>query len=183
VARRGSVEVLGAGGVVVPLRARSRARSRAAEAGESSRLRPTPRPVLDDGGPGVAVAGADGRSLRVSVGGRSAPRVLPRAVPAARYRLRRAVAAVALAVVSAAVVVGLGLVAGAAGEAHARAAVPSGTALVTVQPGESVWEVARRAPAVGTAGTDAVVERIAADNRLPVDAAPLPAGLVLRVPA
>ncbi|MCE3553814.1 hypothetical protein LWC33_20450 [Pseudonocardia sp. RS11V-5] len=116
----------------------------------------------------------------------AAVRVLPGAVPAARYRMRRAVGVVVLALASAAVVVGLGLLAGVAGDAHARAVVPAGTVQVTVEPGESIWDVARRtvpaAGSAGTAGTAAVVERIAADNALPVDAAPLPAGLALRVP-
>ncbi|GAA4706824.1 hypothetical protein GCM10023215_54350 [Pseudonocardia yuanmonensis] len=140
------------------------------------------RPVRS--GPGAAVVGPGVR--RGADVGRPAVRVLPRAVPAARYRLRRAVAVVAIALASAAVVVVLGLLAGVAGDAHARAAVPAGTAQAVVEPGESVWDVARRVVPPDTAraaGTVAVVERIAAENDLPVDAAPLPAGLVLRVPA
>ncbi|WP_344741862.1 hypothetical protein, partial [Pseudonocardia halophobica] len=131
---------------------------------------------------GAAQAPGDVRPVPGAV--RPTVRVQPGAVSPARYRLRRAVAAAVLALASAAVVVGLGLLAGAAGEAQARSAVPSGTAAVTVEPGESVWDVARRTvPAVASVGTGAVVERIAADNALPVDSAPLPAGLVLRVPA
>ncbi|MCE0763462.1 hypothetical protein LWC35_11180 [Pseudonocardia kujensis] len=131
-------------------------------------------------GPAMVVGGAP-RTFRTPV------RVPTGRISAARHRMRRAVAVVALALASAAVVVGLGLVAGAAGDAHVRAAVPAGAVQVAVEPGESIWDVARRtvpgAGPAGAGGTAAVVERIAADNALPVDAAPLPTGLVLRVPA
>ncbi|WP_433503255.1 hypothetical protein ACQP04_26365 [Pseudonocardia halophobica] len=174
--------------VAVPATGAGRARGLA----PSARTRPRVRgfsvvasgsTVADRAGRLRAAAPAPGDVRPVPGAVRATVRVLPGAVSPARYRLRRAVAAAVLALASAAVVVGLGLLAGAAGEAQARSAVPSGTAAVTVEPGESVWDVARRTvPAVTSAGTGAVVERIAADNALPVDPAPLPAGLVLRVP-
>ena len=140
--------------------------------------------VADPGGRLRDAASAPGDVRPVPRAGRPIVRVLPGAVSPARYRLRRAVAVAVLVLASAAVVVGLGLLAGTAGEAQARSAVPAGTAVVTVEPGESIRDVARRTvPAVASAGTGAVLERIAADNALPVDSAPLPAGLVLRVPA
>lgn len=110
------------------------------------------------------------------VPGRSGP------VTARRYALRRAVAAAALGLASMLVVVGLGLVGQASGAAHTRAEVPSGVAAVVVEPGETVWDLARRE--VPEADAAAVVERIVADNGLGSAAVGvLPAGTVVRVPA
>ncbi|MCF7549983.1 hypothetical protein [Pseudonocardia sp. WMMC193] len=110
------------------------------------------------------------------VPGRSGP------VTARRYALRRAVAAAVLGLASMLVVVGLGLVGQASGAAHTRAEVPSGVAAVVVEPGETVWDLARRE--VPEADAAAVVERIVADNGLGSAAVGvLPAGTVVRVPA
>lgn len=103
-------------------------------------------------------------------------------VTARRYALRRAVAAAALGLLSMLVVVVLGLVGQAAGAAHARAGVPTGVAAVVVEPGETVWDLARRE--VPEADPAAVVERIVAENGLGSAAVGvLPAGTVVRVPA
>ncbi|HEX8520259.1 MAG TPA: LysM peptidoglycan-binding domain-containing protein, partial [Pseudonocardia sp.] len=60
--------------------------------------------------------------------------------------------------------------------------VPPGTVLATVEPGETVWEVADRvAPGLSGPQRAALAERIAAENAL--DSARPPAGRVLRVPA
>jgi len=151
--------------------------------------------VRDAGSDAGQALGSVGVLSAAAVGDRTTARVLivPRRPPvrcegsvrpvsARRYAVRRAVAAVVLGTLAMLVVVALGLVAEAAGTAQARAGVPEGTAVVAVEPGETVWEIARRA--VPEARTTAVVERIVADNGLtgPVDSV-LPAGLALRVPA
>lgn len=103
-------------------------------------------------------------------------------VSARRYAVRRAVAVAALGVLSMLVVVALGLVAEAAGAAHARAGVPTGSVAVVVERGDTVWDLARRA--APEADAVAVVERIVAENGLGgASVGVLPAGLVLRVPA
>jgi len=153
-------------------------------------------PMVRDAGSDAGQAlGSVGVLGAAAVGDRTTARVLVlprrpavrcegsvRPVSARRYAVRRAVAAVVLGILAMLVVVALGLVAEAAGTAQARAGVPEGTAVVAVEPGETVWEIARRA--VPEAPTTAVVERIVADNGLtgPVDSV-LPAGLALRVPA
>jgi hypothetical protein len=102
-----------------------------------------------------------------------------RPVGEARHRLRRLVAGLAVTLASTAVVVGLGLIADAAGTAAARSTVPDGTRLVVTGPSDTAWDVARRvAPEADTA---AVVERILADNGLTSVA--LEPGRTLRVPA
>lgn len=157
-----------------------------------SAIVPTVRDAGSDAGQAL---GSVGVLSAAAVGDRTTARVLVlprrpavrcegsvRPVSARRYAVRRAVAAVVLGILAMLVVVALGLVAEAAGTAQARAGVPEGTAVVAVEPGETVWEIARRA--VPEARTTAVVERIVADNGLtgPVDSV-LPAGLALRVPA
>ncbi|WP_316689964.1 LysM peptidoglycan-binding domain-containing protein [Pseudonocardia sp. H11422] len=146
-----------------------------------------PRPVR----PRVAPVAVRPAVLPPSPPGRAAQRMLGRpcagggrgsAAPCrpstTRYRLRRAVAASVLAGASAGVVVGLGSLADAAGDASARSTVPALTAEVAVRAGDTVWDVARRsAPA---ADASAVVERIVADNGLATAA--LRPGQVLRVP-
>jgi hypothetical protein len=117
------------------------------------------------------------------------PRVVPSERPvsaapvsARRYAVRRAVAVAALGLLSMLVVVVLGLVAQASGADRARAGVPTGSETVLVEPGDTVWDVARRE--VPEADAAAVVERIVADNGLgSASVGVLPAGTVLHVPA
>jgi len=107
----------------------------------------------------------------------------------ARYRLRRAVAGLALVVASAAAVVALGLLARAAEPEGVSAGRPASTVagvrpaapvVVTAESGETVWEVASRvAPELSGPQRAALAERIAADNALP--SVRLRPGQVLRV--
>jgi nucleoid-associated protein YgaU len=134
-----------------------------------------PRPVREP----VPAGGADLRRARAwsdgVPGGASGPRLLVRpACPSgragARSAWRRAVAAIAMVAASAAVVVALGLLARVAEPAPAPAAVPVAVpapVVVTVEPGETVWDVAARV-APGRPGVEvaAVAERIVADNAL-----------------
>jgi Tfp pilus assembly protein FimV len=95
-----------------------------------------------------------------------------------RYRLRRAVAGLAVVVASAAAVVALGLLARAAGS-DAVAPTPAPT-VVTSAPGDTVWEVAARL-APGRPGPEvaALAERLVTENGL--TSARLRPGQVLRV--
>lgn len=95
---------------------------------------------------------------------------------------RGAVAGLALAVLTAAVVVGLGLLGTLAGEWRGGA-VPAGGASVEVTVGarETVWDVAHRlAPGLTGAELAAFAERVAVDNAL--TSARVAPGRVLRVP-
>lgn len=157
-----------------------------------------PRPVRP-GRPAVAVRPPEVPRPAGRVGGDrwagpSGPRVLIRRSVVrggARYRLRRLVAELVLVLASAAVVVALGLLARAAepqapaGAGSVPAAARMGApapVVVTVQPGETVWEVASRvAPELSGPRRAALAERIVADNDL---ASVRPrAGQVLRVTA
>jgi hypothetical protein len=120
-----------------------------------------------------------GTRERVVRPGVARARARRRPVGEARHRLRRLVAGLAVTLASTAAVVGLGLIADAAGAAAARSTVPDGTRLVVTGPSDTAWDVARRvAPEADTA---AVVERILADNGLTSVA--LEPGRTLRVPA
>ena len=134
-----------------------------------------PRPVRESA-PG---AGVDLRRTRAwsdgAPGAGSGPRLLVRRThPSVRVGVRpawrRAVAAIAMVAASAAVVVALGLLARVAEPAPAPAAVPVAVpapVVVTVEPGETVWDVAARvAPGRPGAEVAAVAERIVADNAL-----------------
>jgi len=152
-----------------------------------------PAPRVGASSPGTCGAGA---APGVDGAGAVRPRVRPgtcgadvapapaarRPVSAARYRVRRSVAGVVLALVAAAAVVGLGTLADVAGAAQARSTVPAGAAEVVVRAGDTVWDLARReVPDVNPA---AVVERIVRANGLAdASAALLPAGRVLLIPA
>lgn len=93
----------------------------------------------------------------------------------APYRRRQAGWLAGLASVAAVVVIALGT----AGQATAGAPVPTSTTMVQVQPGEGLWDLARRsAPGADPA---AVVRRIRLLNHL--DSAMLVPGTPLRVPA
>jgi hypothetical protein len=134
-----------------------------------------PRPVRESA-PG---AGVDLRRTRAwsdgAPGAASGPRLLVRRTHSsvrvgARSAWRRAVAGIAMVAASAAVVVALGLLARVAEPAPAPAAVPVAVpapVVVTVGPGETVWDVAARvAPGRPGAEVAAVAERIVADNAL-----------------
>jgi hypothetical protein len=129
-----------------------------------------PRPVRDD----VGAAGADRAAARSGGprGAGSGPRLLVRRAVAARGRchagslLRRVVAGATLLVASAAVVVALGLLARVAEPVPAPVRAPA-PVVVTVAPGETVWDVAARlAPGRPGAEVAAVAERIVAENAL-----------------
>jgi hypothetical protein len=142
-----------------------------------------PRPVCDAAAaPGAVRVGTWGDAVR---GPASGPRLLVRnpagvgGRPRTRSRLRRVVAGLAVVVASAAVVVALGLLARVAepGPAPVR---PPAPVVVTVQPGETVWDVAARvAPGRPGAEVAAAAERIVADNAL--GSVRLEPGQVLRV--
>ncbi|WP_344419954.1 LysM peptidoglycan-binding domain-containing protein [Pseudonocardia ailaonensis] len=163
-----------------------------ARSGPACGGRPVGGPVR---GVGTAVLVADhavapaGRSARRSDGAALEPRRAEapvrrtvRPVSPGRYRLRRAVAAAVVALAAAGLVVGLGTLAGVAGAAQARSTVPAGTVAITVRPGDTVWDIARRD--VPTGDPAAVVERIVQVNGLPnADVTVLPAGRTLQVPA
>jgi hypothetical protein len=108
---------------------------------------------------------------------------------AGRRRLRRVVAGVTLVVVSAAAVVALGLLArvaeppaAAVSPAPLSVVRPPAPVVVTVEPGETVWEVADRvAPGSSGSARAELAERIVADNGLG-SGRPEP-GRVLRVAA
>jgi hypothetical protein len=120
----------------------------------------------------------------------SGPRLLARRVRGGgaglplRIRMRRALAAAGLAVVTAAIVVGLGLLGGLV--AQARADVGGGPAVavattVTVGQETTVWEVARDvAPTASGPRLAALTERIVTTNSL--TSVQLHPGQVLRVP-
>jgi hypothetical protein len=155
--------------------------TRPAVAPVAVRPREVPRPVLGLGG------AASGRSAEAWCDGAGGLRLLARRPVAvrrgARYRLRRAVAGLAVLVASAAVVVALGLLARVAGpESAVPGPVPSAPAVVTAAPGETVWEVAARL-APGRPGPEvaALAERLVAENDL--TSARLRPGQVLRVVA
>lgn len=147
-----------------------------------------PRPAVGSGG------GVGAHPVGVWRDGSAGLRLLARRPVAVRvrrgvrYRLRRVVAGFAVVVVSAAAVVALGLLARAAGpEAVAprtasAVVLPSAPAVVTVAPGETVWEVAARL-APGRPGPEvaALAERIVIENAL--GSARLRPGQVLRVAA
>ena len=101
-----------------------------------------------------------------------------------RERVRAILAGVGVVVAAATVVVGLGVLAGAAGQARAGSVEPvaAGPVLVTVTASETVWDVARRVePAAGGPRLAQLVERIVTENSLrSLAVAP---GQVLRVPA
>ncbi|MCY7340344.1 MAG: hypothetical protein LH603_00360, partial [Pseudonocardia sp.] len=104
---------------------------------------------------------------------RSDPRLLARRPVPARAQwvrtVRRAAAGIAVAVVTAAVVVVLGLLAGMAGSAHTGEAVPvpSRSVSITVGEQETVHDVARvLAPDATEAQLSVVAERLVAANSL-----------------
>ncbi|MDT7615219.1 MAG: hypothetical protein QOF00_2666 [Pseudonocardiales bacterium] len=158
------------------------------------RRSPGPRPVRP-GVVAVAVRPAQvERPLCHGVPQRPGQRVLARrpvvAAPplALRYRVRRAVAGVVVALVAAAVVVGLGLLADAASVVRAAGTPSPGVVaaapaeiIVTVAAGDSLGAIAERAvPGATGAELSAVVERIVTANSLTsVQVRP---GQVLRVP-
>jgi hypothetical protein len=125
----------------------------------------------------------------------TAPRVLARRPgPCAvrrvgRQRLRRAVAGLALLLAATSAVVALGLLARVAEPAgpstppeSLSVVAPAAPVVVTVEPGETVWEVAERvAPGLSGSERAALAQRIVADNGLG-SARPEP-GRVLRVVA
>ena len=133
-------------------------------------------------------AGPTGRSIiEQRWDGRPGPRLLVRpsgAAPArcaARYRLRRTVAGLALVAVAVAVVV-LGVLMRPVGPASAPVAVSgaAGAVVVTAESGETVWDVADRvAPGLSGPRRAALAERIVVDNALP--SARVRPGQVLRV--
>lgn len=94
-------------------------------------------------------------------------------------RRRRAIASAVLAVVLLALVVVVLRVGGAAPAPAPAGAVPAGSAIVVVAPGESLLDLARRS--APTADADAVVSRIRTDNHL--SGSVIPAGRPLVVPA
>jgi F0F1-type ATP synthase membrane subunit c/vacuolar-type H+-ATPase subunit K len=165
----GRESAVGALAPVIPLR---RARpTDAAPAGS-----PAPQRLVGCTGPSLRPAGSRERVVERPGVGRARAR---RPVGEARHRLRRVVAGLAVTLASTAVVVGLGLIADAAGTAAARSTVPDGTRLVVTGLSDTAWDVARRvAPEADAA---AVVERILADNGLTSVA--LEPGRTLRVPA
>jgi hypothetical protein len=134
-----------------------------------------PRPVREPAtGVGVDLRRARSWSDGVA-GGAPGPRLLvrpgcPSGRAGARSVWRRAVAGAVMVAASAAVVVALGLLARVAEPAPAPAAVPVAVpapVVVTVEPGETVWDVAARvAPGRPGAEVAAVAERIVADNAL-----------------
>jgi hypothetical protein len=135
--------------------------------------------------PAVGPGGASGRPAGVWRDGSVGLRLLVRRPVAvrrgARYRLRRAVAGLAVVVASAAAVVALGLLARAFGpDTAATDPIPSAPAAITAAPGETVWEVAARL-APGRPGPEvaALAERLVAENDL--TSARLRPGQVLRV--
>ena len=111
----------------------------------------------------------------------------------ARYRVRRAVAGLALVAASAAAVVALGLLARLAEPAAAPVPAPAmqpvrrsgrrpAPVVVTAESGETVWDVADRvAPGLSGPRRAALAERIAVDNAL--SSVRLRPGQVLRVAA
>lgn len=120
---------------------------------------------------------------------RLGPRVLPRQPLPVRpraavgVRARRAGAGIAAVLITMAVVVGLGLLAGAVAESRSGgvAVSPTGAVSVTVGTQETVWEVAR-AVAPGASGPELSVlaERIVTVNSL--TSARMRPGQVLQVP-
>ena len=155
--------------------------TRPAVAPVAVRPREVPRPAVGLGG------GAGGRPVEVWRDGPAGLRLLARNPVVVRrdvrYRLRRAVAGLAVLVASAATVIALGLLARAAGP-EAAAPVPGShaPAVVTVAPGETVWEVAARL-APGRPGPEvaALAERLVTENNLMSPR--LRPGQVLRVTA
>ncbi len=147
-----------------------------------------PRPTGSPGRPAAEQRWGVGTGLRL-LARRSA------AAPArcaGRYRLRRAVAGVALLAATAAAVVALGVLARLAEPASpvrpaaasvasaASAAPPPAPVVVTAVPGDTVWEVADRvAPGLPGPQRAALAERIVADNAL--SSVRLQPGQVLRV--
>jgi hypothetical protein len=99
-------------------------------------------------------------------------------------RVRRALAGAALTVVAAAVVVGLGLLAGTVAQSRVgagSAGTVAAVAMVTVGPEATVQDVARDvAPAASGAQLAALTERIVTANSL--TSVELSPGQVLRVP-
>ncbi|MEV4314553.1 LysM peptidoglycan-binding domain-containing protein [Actinocrispum sp. NPDC049592] len=106
------------------------------------------------------------------------PHAEPRRAPAARRRPRirfRLPVSFLIGLSVFAAVVGVGFLAG----SMAGGAVPERTAIVWVQPGETVWDVAKRsAPGYDT---EAVVAKIRAMNEIPADG--VLAGQALEVPS
>jgi nucleoid-associated protein YgaU len=103
------------------------------------------------------------------------------AVAGAAAPARRFLGGLAVAVLAAVVVVGLGLLAGAVGGARAGDAA-AGPTVVTIHVQETVWDVARRVePGAGGAELAAVAERIAAANSL--TSASLRPGQTLLIPS
>lgn len=140
----------------------------------------SPAPRRPPGRPGPSlVPPARIRERVVERPGVERARARRRPVSEARYRFRRLVAGIVLTLASVAVVVGLGVIADAAGAAAARSTVPHGTRLVVAGPSDTAWDVARRvAPEADAA---AVVARILTDNGL--SSVALEPGRPLRVPA
>jgi hypothetical protein len=134
-----------------------------------------------------AAVSSAGRPGEVDPGRSPAPRLLTRRLPPPLVRdgagslLRRALAGLAVVSASAAAVVVLGLLARAAEPAPVSASVSAAApVVVTVEPGETVWEVAERvAPGLSGPERSALAERIVTENGLAT--ARLHAGQVLRV--
>jgi hypothetical protein len=96
-------------------------------------------------------------------------------------RARRMLATVGVALVSALVVIGLGLLAEAAQAARAAGSVASGPLVVVAEPGETAWELARRvAPSAAGPELAALTERIVEANSL--GSVRLQAGQLVQVP-
>ncbi|GAA1281198.1 hypothetical protein GCM10009609_51670 [Pseudonocardia aurantiaca] len=174
--RRGAGAAGGFSGRGVPVRVPPRRRARG------------PRPVRP-GVVAVAVRPAEAerpqlvRRARRAEPLRSGPRVLVRRPVAEPISGRgvRVVAGLAAMAATAAVVMGLGLLAGAASEGRGGSGAPARpVATVTVEAESTVWEVAERvAPASSGPELAAVAERIVTDNSLTT--VRLRPGQVLRV--
>jgi hypothetical protein len=147
----------------------------------------------------VAVRPAEAERPQVSSGGRRVPLAVPLPVPGLRTlarqplavphremslaRVRRGLAGLAVTVATAAVVVGLGVLADSAAAVRAAeesVAAPPGIVVVTVRDERSPWEVARRlAPGARGPELASIAERIVTENSL--GSVPLRPGQVLRV--
>ena len=149
-----------------------------------------PRPVRPVVVPVIVRPAALPRPAGPVVSSPSGPRLLVRRPAVAEpvlpavIRVRRALAGVALTVAAAAVVVGLGLLAGTVAQSRVgtgSAGTVAAVAMVTVGPETTVQDVARDvAPAASGAQLAALTERIVTANSL--TSVELSPGQVLRVP-